>query len=168
MAGAAPAAAAAATASEHTRGTLVWVRPAAAAAAAGKTTAANASADAEEWVKATVSRVLDGGATLEVALEGGSSSNNEEEEATTTISVPAADAPLQNPASRLGVEVGKREREEEAMESSDKRREGEEAKRKQGAPFFSTRKAGEALGCFFALFAPVGGARRSMREPLAD
>ena len=105
MAGAAPAAAAATTASEHTRGTLVWVRPAA-AAAAGKAAAANNADDAEEWVKATVARVLDGGATLEVELEGGSS-----EEAPSTISVSAADAPLQNPASRLGVEVWKKERE---------------------------------------------------------
>ena len=109
MAGAAPAAAAAATASEHTRGTRVWVRPAAAAAAAaagGKAANKDANGDAEEWVKATVARVLDGGATLEVELEGGSS-----EEAPSTISVSAADAPLQNPASRLGVEVWKKERE---------------------------------------------------------
>ena len=107
MAGAAPAAAAAATASEHTRGTLVWVRPAAAAAAAaagGKAANKDANGDAEEWVKATVARVLDGGATLEVVLEG----SNEE---APTISVSAADAPLQNPASRLGVEVWKKERE---------------------------------------------------------
>ena len=128
MAGAAPAAAAATTASEHTRGTLVWVRPAA-AAAAGKAAAANNADDAEEWVKATVARVLDGGATLEVVLEG----SNEE---APTISVSAADAPLQNPASRLGVEVRKRERELKAMESNKSESDAEAKKDKEARRAF--------------------------------
>ena len=149
MAGAAPAAAAAATASEHTRGTLVWVRP---AAAAGKTTA---SADAEEWVKATVARVLAGGATLEVVLEGSSN----EEESTTTISVPAADAPLQNPASRLGVEVRR------AMESGE-RRQGEVAM-KQGAPF-SHSKGGRGLWLLLSSFRSYGRRETEQSSSLVD
>jgi len=108
MAGAAPAAAAA---SEHTKGTLVWVRPAAAAAAAAAAGGGGkASTNEEEWVKATVARVLDSGSTLEVVLEGSSSEDGSQ--ATSTISVSAADAPLQNPASRLGVEVRKTEKRE--------------------------------------------------------
>lgn len=134
MAGAAPAAAAAATASEHTRGTLVWVRP---AAAAGKTTA---SADAEEWVKATVARVLAGGATLEVVLEGSSN----EEESTTTISVPAADAPLQNPASRLGVEVRRERLEGDGIGRATPRRSSNEARR----AFFSLERRERTLAAF--------------------
>ena len=118
----------------------MWVRPAA-AAAAGKT-ADNAE---EEWVKATVARVLDGGATLEVVLEGSS------EETPATISVSAADAPLQNPASRLGVEVRKRESEREKRRGDEidrarKRREGEE--KKQGAPFFSLERRERPFAVF--------------------
>lgn len=157
MAGAAPAAAAAATASEHTRGTLVWVRPAAAAAASGK---AHNAGDAEEWVKATVARVLDGGATLEVELEG---SSNEDEPPTTTISVSAADAPLQNPASRLGVEVRK-EGELRARWNRNKKRKDKESK----ARLFSYSKGGRGFLMSLCSFCSSGRRETSLFELLVD
>lgn len=158
MAGAAPAAAA--TSAEHTKNTLVWVRPAAAAAAAqhaggaGKT--ANA-ADAEEWVKATVARVLDNGATLEVVLEG----DGNDEESLTTIIVSAADAPLQNPTSRLGVEVRERERKGE----KERRELRKNKKGKAGAPFFLFERWKRPPFVFLCLF-PVPGARDEHAEAL--
>lgn len=101
MAGAAPAASAAGAA-EHTRGTLVWVRPQhqqQGTGTGGASKAMSSAMDDEEWVKATVSRVLDDGATLEVSLEGSGGEDAQK------ITVSSSDAPLQNPASRLGVEV---------------------------------------------------------------
>lgn len=157
MAGAAPAAAAA-TASEHTRGTLVWVRPAAAAQhAAGKTAANAGDADAEEWVKATVARVLDNGATLEVELEGGGSDG----ESSTTITVSAADAPLQNPASRLGVEV--REKEKDGASRASKN----EIREKAGAPFFLFERRERPSFVFLCLFS-VRETRHEMQESFVD
>lgn len=134
MAGAAPAASAAAAGAtaEHTRGTLVWVRPkhqqGGGGGAASKLTTNSGGDDDEEWVKATVTRVLDDGATLEVALEGSSGGEGSPK----TITVSSADAPLQNPASRLGVEV-------RFFPSFFFRWRRRERERERGAPFFQHR-----------------------------